>query len=170
MYAFPRVVAEIVRLCPEPARHGAFVTLSLSDVPGAGSRSRGSAVYWVGVAFSWRPDLGVVKVATPAGRLAEWTFSEVAAWLEKTLAGWPVVVALEFNAGKLSPNWVGRRLQRQTDYMAAVLPGDLRQGATDRRAAVAALPVDAGRRLAAEAAADVLDGVAALVETLGVAP
>lgn len=169
-HVFPRVAAEIVRLCTVQDRAGAILTLSLSDVPGTGSRSRGSAVYCVGVAFSWRGDLGMLRLANPSGSILAWTFTEVAAWAERSLGGWPIVVALEFNGGRLSPNWVGRRLQRQSDYMAAIVTDDLRQEAASKRAAVDVLAVDAVRRVAAVAAAAVLDDVAAIVDGLRANP
>lgn len=160
MYALPRVAGEIVRLCPEASRAGAIVTVSLTDAPGAVSRARGVALYRVGVAFSWRADLGVVGLCDTSADPVEWRFSQVADWLELALGGWPVTVAIEFNAGRLAAPYVGRRLDRHEAYMAALVPSEWRTEAAAMRARWVHQRVDAVRRVQADARALVLEGMA----------
>lgn len=166
MYALPRVAGEVVRLCPLASRAGAIVTVSLSDAPGAVSRSRGVALYRVGVAFSWRADLGVLTLATQGGDVCEWPFVKVAAWLVGIVGGWPVTVAIEFNAGRLGLQYTGVRGDRQAAYMAALDTVEMVADATQRRAAVAGLPLESVRRVQAEGRAAVVEGAAALVSLL----
>lgn len=166
MYALPRVAGEVVRLCPLASRAGAIVTLSLTDAPGAVARARGVALYRVGIAYSWRDDLGLLTLADANGERIEWPLPKVAEWLAITLGGWPVVVTLEFNAGRLSQPFEGLRGERQAGYMAALDVQAMRDDAAQRRAAVAGLPFDSVRRVAAEDRAAVVDGSAALVELL----
>ena len=63
--AYPRLAAEIMRLCPLASRAGAVVVVTLQDAATAGRRVRGSARYLVRVAFSWRADLGAVVIVEP---------------------------------------------------------------------------------------------------------
>lgn len=166
MFALPRVAGEVVRLCSVASRAGAVVTISLTDAPGAVARARGVALYRVGIAYSWRDDLGVLTLADANGERIEWPLPKVAEWLTITLGGWPVVVALEFNAGRLSQSFEGLRGERQAGYMAALDVQAMHNDAAQRRAAVAGLPFDSVRRVTAEDRAAVIDGSAALVELL----
>lgn len=166
MYALPRVAGEVVRLCPESGRAGAIVTVSLSDAPGAPSRARGVALYRVGVAFSWRPEMGVLTLATPGGDMCEWPFVKVSAWIVGILGGWPVTLAMEFNAGRLGLPYTGNRGERQAAYMDAVDWVAMLADAVQRRADVANLPIDSVRRVKAEGRAAVIEGAGELVGLL----
>lgn len=166
MYALPRVAGEVVRLCPLASRAGAIITVSLSDAPGAVSRSRGVALYRVGIAYSWRDDLGVLTLATPGGEVCEWPFVKVAAWLVGVMGGWQVTVAMEFNAGRLGLPYAGVRGERQAAYMDAVDWVSMMADAVQRRADVANLPIDSVRRVKAEGRAAVIDGAGVLVKLL----
>lgn len=167
MYALPRVAGEIVRLCPDASRAGAIVTVSLTDTQaGMSARARGVALYRVGVAFSWRPDLGVVELVMPNGDMCEWAFVKVSAWIVGMLGGWPVTLAMEFQAGRLSLPYKGLRGDRQAAYMAAVDPVAMAAAAAAERAAVSGLPIESVRRVKAEGRAAVVEGSAALVALL----
>lgn len=166
MYALPRVAGEVVRLCPLASRAGAIITVSLSDAPGAVSRSRGVALYRVGIAYSWRDDLGVLTLATPGGEVCEWPFVKVAAWLVGVMGGWPVTLAMEFNAGRLGLPYAGVRGDRQAAYMDAVDWVAMMADAMQRRADVSGLPLESVRRVKAEGRAGVVEGAAEVVKRL----
>ena len=172
MFALPRVAGEVVRLCPLASRAGAVVTVSLSDAPGV-LRARGAAVYRVGVAFSWRGDLGVLCLSDAQGERVEWPLTQVAEWLAVSLAGWPVTVAMEFQAENLALPYTGRKLERQAAYMAALDAAEWRALAADARARWSHQRDDAVRRVQANARADVWVGMADaldLIKASGGAP
>lgn len=166
MYALPRVAGEVVRLCPLASRAGAIITVSLTDVPGAVSRARGCALYRVGIAYSWRADLGVLTLAGTGGDPIEWAFEQVAEWLTVIMGGWPVLLTMEFQAGRLGLPYTGKRADRQAAYMAALDVAAMRADAAQRRADVSGLPLESVRRVKAEARAAVVEASAALVEVL----
>lgn len=176
-YLLARMAGEVVRLCPVASRAGAIITVSLSDAPGAVARARGVALYRVGVSFSWRDDLGVLTLATPGGDRVEWPLVKVAEWLTVIVGGWSLVVAFEFNAGRLGLPYAGSRADRQAAYMAALDVDAMQSDAVQRRADVSGLPLESIRRAKAEDRAGVVEGLAEMVELLqaeavaaGVAP
>lgn len=161
--ALPRVAGEVVRLCQGAGRVGAIVTVSLTDAPGV-LRARGSAVYRVGVAFSWRSDLGVLCLSDAQGERVEWSLVQVAEWLAVSLAGWPVTVEMEFQAENLALPYTGRKAERQAAYMAALDASEWRAMASEARARWSHQRDDAVRRVQAQARADVWDGMAAALD------
>ena len=161
--ALPRMVSEVLRTCDDLDKPGAIMTVILNDAAAGKYRARGSALYTLSVSFSWRPDLAVVPVVTAGGVPVEWTFTAVAAWAEKTLAGWPVRLAIDFNAGRLGLPFEGVRLARHAAYMAALVPGDMTAAADALRAKWAGAAFDSVARAKAEGRAARIDGLAALL-------
>lgn len=164
--ALPRMVSEVLRSATPADRVGAFLTVSLTDSPGPFQRARGSARYRVAVAFSWWPDVGSVPMADVNGDPVSMTFEQVAQWLVKTLAGWPVRVALEFNAGRLGAPFDGGRGARLDAYLQALDPVGMRAQAVAARDRWAGAPLESVNRIKSEARAASLDAVAEMLDAM----
>lgn len=168
-WALPRMVGDVVRLCPVAKRAGAIVTVSLWPVPGVRAGVFAGPSYGVGVAVSWWPELGVLRLCDAHGDAVEWSLVDIAAWLQDVLGGWPVILAIESGIGAVGAAYTGRRAQRQAGYMAALDASAFRADALALRARWAHQRETAARRSLADGRAAALDGVADVLDAISTA-
>ncbi len=167
--ATPLMLAELIRLgCTAPPVGGEKKSTDFWLVETGASRARASASFNVSVSLSWRVELGPVSLVDHRGYLVDWTFSELAVWLAKSLSGQESRLTINCDdASKIPALWTPERVQSQVAKYQALASADIRLIAQAKRSTVAGW--SPGERRAAvlaaaarmDAAADFLDAMRA---------